>query len=441
MTPPALDHTSRRILRLLAADGRASYQAIADEIGLSRPAVMERVKRLEEAGFIRGYHARLDRAKSGFPITAFVADPLPGHRQRGRRARIQALADNPHVLECHHVAGDDCYMLKVAAPSIESLEGVLRRDQAAGPAGQHPDDDRALHRLREAGHRPGGGRLMAGLRGRALIAYLLVCTVWGSTYLAIRIGVMHLPPLLFAGVRFLIAGVLLAGVVLATGGPLPRDPARLGGARDRRPLPAAGRQRGGGLGRAVRRVGRGERVRGRGAALGGVLRRDVARRHDGLHLAGGRRARARLPRERAPRRRDAGRPAQRRPQRADRPHPRERVVGAGHGLFQAQPDRRPRPTPRRRCRCWPAGGDHACWASPWARPAEWRWSGAGPRRAGVPHRVRLDRRLHRLRLRAAPRLGHDRGDLRLREPGGRGAARLARPARADDRPHHRARWR
>ena len=63
---------------------------------------------------------------------------------------------------------------------------------------------------------------MAGLRGKALVAYLLVCTVWGSTYLAIRIGVEDLPPLLFAGVRFLIAGALLAAIVHATGDRLPR---------------------------------------------------------------------------------------------------------------------------------------------------------------------------------------------------------------------------
>jgi drug/metabolite transporter (DMT)-like permease len=62
---------------------------------------------------------------------------------------------------------------------------------------------------------------MAGLRGRALVAYLLVCTVWGSTYLAIRIGVADLPPLLFAGIRFLIAGALLAGIVVALGDKLP----------------------------------------------------------------------------------------------------------------------------------------------------------------------------------------------------------------------------
>ncbi len=65
---------------------------------------------------------------------------------------------------------------------------------------------------------------MAGLRGKALFAYLLVCTVWGSTYLAIRIGVQDLPPLLFAGVRFLLAGAILAGAVLLTGDHLPRTP-------------------------------------------------------------------------------------------------------------------------------------------------------------------------------------------------------------------------
>ena len=62
---------------------------------------------------------------------------------------------------------------------------------------------------------------MPALRGRALIAYLLVCTIWGSTYLAIRIGVAHLPPFLFAGVRFLVAGLLLGGIVTLAGVRLP----------------------------------------------------------------------------------------------------------------------------------------------------------------------------------------------------------------------------
>ena len=132
MTAPPLDHISRRILQLLAGDGRASYQAMADEIGLSRPAVMERVKRLEEAGFIRGYHAQLDRPRCGFPVTAFVAIRYPVTEHAGDDPQIRALAANPHVLECHHVAGDDCYVLKVAAPSLESLEGVLREIKRPG---------------------------------------------------------------------------------------------------------------------------------------------------------------------------------------------------------------------------------------------------------------------------------------------------------------------
>src|SRR2546427_1526527 len=63
---------------------------------------------------------------------------------------------------------------------------------------------------------------MAALRGKALVAYLVVCVFWGSTYLAIRVGVGELPPFLFAGLRFLIAGLLLMGLALALGDRLPR---------------------------------------------------------------------------------------------------------------------------------------------------------------------------------------------------------------------------
>lgn len=131
MSPP-LDPISRRILQLLVADGRASYQAIADEVGLSRPAVMERVKRMEEAGYIQGYAARLDRAKLGYPVTAFVAVRYPASDGITSEPRLDELAANPHVLECHHVAGEDCYILKVTAESLASLEQVLRLLRESG---------------------------------------------------------------------------------------------------------------------------------------------------------------------------------------------------------------------------------------------------------------------------------------------------------------------
>jgi Lrp/AsnC family leucine-responsive transcriptional regulator len=121
-----LDAVDRKILRQLATDGRASYQAIADEVGLSRPAVMERVKRLEEAGYITGYGARIDRAKAGFPVTAFVAVRYANSDYVGDEPRMREMEKHPGVLECHHVAGEDCYIVKVAAPDLESLQHILR---------------------------------------------------------------------------------------------------------------------------------------------------------------------------------------------------------------------------------------------------------------------------------------------------------------------------
>ncbi len=121
-----IDDTSLAIVAALAQDGRASYQAIADEVGLSRPAVMERVKRLEEQGVITGYTARLDRGKLGRPITAFINVRYPSSTHVGTEPWILALENHPDVLECHHVAGDDCYILKVAVSGVDKLQETLR---------------------------------------------------------------------------------------------------------------------------------------------------------------------------------------------------------------------------------------------------------------------------------------------------------------------------
>ena len=121
-----LDTTDRRIMRILSQDGRASYQAMADEIGLSRPAIMERVKRLEEGGYIRGYRVELDRAKAGLPVTAFVAVRYGSSDYVGDEPRMREMERHPGVLECHHIAGDDCYILKVVAEDLEGVQTILR---------------------------------------------------------------------------------------------------------------------------------------------------------------------------------------------------------------------------------------------------------------------------------------------------------------------------
>src|SRR3989442_16009285 len=116
-----------------------------------------------------------------------------------------------------------CRNARLATGSRESPKASLHHTPKVEP-------DVVDRNTLRAGSRPAGaGLTMAGLRGKPLIAYLVVCVFWGSTYLAIRVGVGVLPPFLFAGLRFLVAGVLLPRIALAPGD---RPPPR---AADRRP--------------------------------------------------------------------------------------------------------------------------------------------------------------------------------------------------------------
>lgn len=117
-----LDATNRRLLDALQADPRASAAELARRVGMSAPAVRERVARLEEAGVIRGYRLDIDPAAIGLPVSAWVRiRPGPG-----QLPRIAELAGRtPEVSECHRISGEDCFLLKVHVPAIEALEAVL----------------------------------------------------------------------------------------------------------------------------------------------------------------------------------------------------------------------------------------------------------------------------------------------------------------------------
>ncbi|MGE5231067.1 MAG: Lrp/AsnC family transcriptional regulator, partial [Deltaproteobacteria bacterium] len=106
-----MDTTDVAILSLLLRDGRVAWARIGERVGLTGPAVAERVRRLEQRGVVRGYAALLAPEQVGFPLTAFVSVTLetPHHR----RAFLARLASLPEVQECHHVTGDDDYLLKV----------------------------------------------------------------------------------------------------------------------------------------------------------------------------------------------------------------------------------------------------------------------------------------------------------------------------------------
>lgn len=125
-----MDSTDRSILRHLQDDARVGYAELGRRVGLSAPAVAERIRRLESAGIITGYHARVDLKRAGYGITGFIRlSSAPELAQElGRLAET-----TPEVLEFHHVTGSEGYVIKVAATSIEHLERVIVAFLPFGP--------------------------------------------------------------------------------------------------------------------------------------------------------------------------------------------------------------------------------------------------------------------------------------------------------------------
>lgn len=123
-TDGLLDAVGWRILAILQADARKSFRQIGLAVGLSAPAVAERVRRMEEHGIITGYHAAVDPKRAGFAIQAQMR--IGGVGDRGDEF-AELVASTPAVLECHRVTGSDSYLLKVLAPTIEQLEALIDR--------------------------------------------------------------------------------------------------------------------------------------------------------------------------------------------------------------------------------------------------------------------------------------------------------------------------
>ncbi|HKE49081.1 MAG TPA: Lrp/AsnC family transcriptional regulator [Rhodanobacteraceae bacterium] len=117
-----LDATNVRILDALIDDPRIAMSELARRIGMSAPAVTERVQRMQDAGVIRGARLDVDQAALGLGITAFVrVRPMPG--------QLPAIAElaraTPEIVECHRVTGEDCFIMKVLVGRVELLEAVL----------------------------------------------------------------------------------------------------------------------------------------------------------------------------------------------------------------------------------------------------------------------------------------------------------------------------
>ncbi|MGB6054555.1 MAG: Lrp/AsnC family transcriptional regulator [Burkholderiaceae bacterium] len=116
-----LDAMDGKILDILQADARTTLAEIGRRIHMSQPAVAERVRRMEAAGVITGYHAHVDPAALGYPITAFIRVAKRIHETPLELVAAQL----PEIVECHSITGDDCGVVKVVAASVGDLERVI----------------------------------------------------------------------------------------------------------------------------------------------------------------------------------------------------------------------------------------------------------------------------------------------------------------------------
>src|ERR1051326_8636931 len=122
-----LDRTDWQLLRHLQEDARLSYHELGRRVGMSATAVAERVRRLEDGGVITGYHAQINPASAGLPITAFIMTTCI--RNRCLYAHTHQ-SDFPEVLEYHRVTGTHCGVFKVCVASVQHLEALIDRISA-----------------------------------------------------------------------------------------------------------------------------------------------------------------------------------------------------------------------------------------------------------------------------------------------------------------------
>lgn len=120
-----IDDMDARILEILEEDGRTPAARIAEKVGLSRPAVAERITKMEASGVILGVTAVVDPEKRGLGITAFVSGRASDEPEGKRRKALEKFVRRAEVEEAHKVAGEDCYLFKVRTSSIEALNEIV----------------------------------------------------------------------------------------------------------------------------------------------------------------------------------------------------------------------------------------------------------------------------------------------------------------------------
>lgn len=119
-----LDSLGWKLLTELQKDGRISFAELGRRVGLSTPAVAQRVRRMEDEGIIRAYRADISPLSVGLPITAFIRMSVVGNVLAKLTQRVRSM---PEIVECHRGTGEDSFILKVNVVSVEHLQDVIDR--------------------------------------------------------------------------------------------------------------------------------------------------------------------------------------------------------------------------------------------------------------------------------------------------------------------------
>ena len=128
-----LDEIDRLILQTLQDDGRITNVALADKAGLTAPPCLRRVRALEEAGYIRGYHADLDAERLGYGITVFAMVSLKSQAEEDLRAFEAHVAALPQVRECHMLNGEIDFILKIVSHDLREFQNFLTAKLTTAP--------------------------------------------------------------------------------------------------------------------------------------------------------------------------------------------------------------------------------------------------------------------------------------------------------------------
>ena len=118
-----LDNTDRKILEILQMNAKITNAQLSKDIGLSPAPTLERVKKLENAGIIKSYHARLDNSRVGLGVSTFVLVTLKGHNKKNIDLFMNEINQVPEVIECHHITGSGDFILKI----IHLREAIRKR--------------------------------------------------------------------------------------------------------------------------------------------------------------------------------------------------------------------------------------------------------------------------------------------------------------------------